>query len=64
MRKTILMKTIVPLAGFLMVAQGLQAQLHVARGSHPDVLPIRERAALVQKITQKRLDTLLPRLMR
>ncbi len=30
----------------------------------PSILPIRERAALVTKITQKRLDTLLPRMMR
>jgi Xaa-Pro aminopeptidase len=30
----------------------------------PSVLPIRERAALVLKVVQKRLDTLLPRLMR
>jgi Xaa-Pro aminopeptidase len=30
----------------------------------PSILSIRERAALVLKITEKRLDTLLPRLMR
>ena len=33
-------------------------------GGPPSVLPIRERAALVYKVTAKRLDTLLPRLMR
>ena len=33
-------------------------------GPRPAVLSIRDRAALVYKITQKRLDTLLPRMMR
>jgi hypothetical protein len=33
-------------------------------GGTPSVLPIRERAALVYKITAKRLDTLVPRMMR
>jgi len=32
--------------------------------SAPTILPIKERAALVYQITKKRLDTLLPRLMR
>ena len=35
-----------------------------AQGGKPAVLPIRARAELVYKITQKRLDTLLPRMMR
>ena len=59
-----LKKTTLVMAGFLVAAQGLQAQLPIAREAHPDVLPIRDRAALVHEITQKRLDTLLPRLMR
>ncbi len=33
-------------------------------GGTPTVLSIRERAALVQRITAKRLDTLIPRMMR
>ncbi|MEN6309968.1 MAG: M24 family metallopeptidase, partial [Acidobacteriota bacterium] len=40
------------------------SQLLSAAGSRPAVLPIKARAELVYKITQKRLDTLLPRLMR
>ena len=56
--------TILSLISFLIAAQGLQAQLPIAREAHPDVLPIRDRAALVHEVTQKRLDTLLPRLMR
>jgi hypothetical protein len=36
----------------------------IAQRSSPSVLTIRERAAVVHKIVQKRLDTLLPRLMR
>jgi Xaa-Pro aminopeptidase len=36
----------------------------VAQGVKPAVLPIRARAELLYKITQKRLDVLLPRLMR
>jgi Xaa-Pro aminopeptidase len=35
-----------------------------AQGFKPTVLPIRARAELVYKITQKRLETLLPRIMR
>jgi len=35
-----------------------------AEPNSPTVLPIRERAALVLKIVEKRLDTLLPRMMR
>ena len=46
-------------AVFFMVQAPLPAQ-----GTKPAVLPIRARAELVQKITQKRLDTLLPRMMR
>jgi len=35
-----------------------------AQGARPAVLPVRARAELAFKITQKRLDTLLPRIMR
>jgi Xaa-Pro aminopeptidase len=35
-----------------------------AQGTKPAVLPIRARAEIVYKMTQKRLDTLLPRMMR
>ena len=34
------------------------------KGTKPAVLPIRARAEIVYKMTQKRLDTLLPRMMR
>jgi len=43
---------------------GLVMPASARPGGGPSVLPIRERAALVHKITAKRLDTLLPRLMR
>jgi hypothetical protein len=36
----------------------------IAQRTSPSVLTIRERAAVVHRIVQKRLDTLLPRLMR
>jgi len=36
----------------------------VPQRTSPSLLPIRERAAVVHKIVQKRLDTLLPRMMR
>jgi Xaa-Pro aminopeptidase len=35
-----------------------------AQGGRPAVLPIRARAEIVYKMTQKRLETLLPRMMR
>ena len=43
---------------------GLVIPASAQPGGGPSVLPVRERAALVHKITAKRLDTLLPRLMR
>jgi hypothetical protein len=42
----------------------LPAPAPAQHGGTPSVLPIRERAALVQKITAKRLDTLIPGMMR
>ena len=52
------------LAGFLVVAQTSLSSIFALAGQRPAVLSIRERAEFVYKITQKRLDTLLPRLMR
>jgi Xaa-Pro aminopeptidase len=50
------------------IASALIASLPVPapaqHGGTPSVLPVRERAALVQRITAKRLDTLIPRMMR
>jgi len=43
---------------------GLEIPALSQPGGTPSVLPIRERAALVHKITAKRFDTLLPRMMR
>jgi hypothetical protein len=43
---------------------GLEIPALAQHGGAPSVLSIRERAALVHKITAKRLETLLPRLMR
>ena len=49
----------------LAVTAGLVlAVLALAAGQRPAVLPIRARAELQHKTVQKRLDTLLPRLMR
>lgn len=42
----------------------LPAAAQAQHGDTPSVLPIRDRAALVQRITAKRLDTLVPRMMR
>ena len=52
------------IAACLFVALGGAFLKLSSGGSRPSVLTIRERAELVYKITQKRLDTLLPRLMR
>ena len=50
---------------FAIFTLGLSSPLLFTGGTgRPAVLPIRARAELVYKITQKRLDTLLPRLMR
>ncbi len=46
------------------VLAGLEIPAAAQHGGTPAVLSIRERAALVHKITAKRLDTLLPRMMR
>jgi len=54
----------VVIAACLLVALGGALLKLSSGGSRPSVLTIRERAELVYKITQKRLDTLLPRLMR
>jgi Xaa-Pro aminopeptidase len=59
-----LKKTIVVTAVFLASALEALSPIPAAERARPDILPIRERASLVHEITQKRLDTLLPRLMR
>jgi Xaa-Pro aminopeptidase len=43
---------------------GLEIPAWTQHGGTPSVLSIRERAALVYKITAKRLDTLIPQMMR
>jgi hypothetical protein len=43
---------------------GLEIPAWAQQGGTPSVLSIHERAALVHKITAKRLETLLPRMMR
>jgi len=48
----------------VIVLAGLEISAVAQHGGTPSVLSIRERAALVYKITAKRLDTLLPRMMR
>jgi len=52
----------------VVIASVLAASLPVPataqHGGTPTVLSVRERAALVQRITAKRLDTLIPRMMR
>jgi hypothetical protein len=48
----------------VIVLAGLEIPVWAQHGGTPSVLPIRERAALVYKITAKRLDTLIPRMMR
>jgi len=57
-------RTSLGIAAFLTFALATASPLLSAAGSRPAVLPIKARAELVYKITQKRLDTLLPRLMR
>jgi Xaa-Pro aminopeptidase len=52
------------LAGFLVIAQTALSPIIASAGQRPAVLSIRERAELVYRITEKRLETLLPRLMR
>ncbi|MCX6568804.1 MAG: M24 family metallopeptidase [Candidatus Aminicenantes bacterium] len=48
----------------VIVLAGLEIPAVAQHGGTPSVLSIREQAALVHKITAKRLDTLLPRMMR
>ena len=48
----------------VIVLAGLEIPAAAQHGGTPSVLSIRERAALVHRITAKRLDTLLPRMMR
>ncbi len=57
-------RTALLMATLLIVPQVAPGQVAPAEGDRPIALPIRDRAALVLEITQKRLDTLLPRLMR
>jgi Xaa-Pro aminopeptidase len=52
------------MAGILIVTFAAFSPGRASAGQRPAVLPIRARAELVYKITQKRLDTLLPHLMR
>jgi hypothetical protein len=59
-----LKRTTLVMAALLMAAQEAQGQIPSARGTFPEVLSIRDRAATVHEITEERLDTLLPRLMR
>jgi len=48
----------------IIVLAGFEIPAAAQHGGTPSVLSIRERAALVHRITAKRLDTLLPRMMR
>ena len=55
-------RTILVTAVLWIAAQPALCQL--PGGTDPNILPIRARAELIYDITQERLDTLLPRLMR
>ena len=57
-------KTALMIAAFSLFWQGTPAAAYGSGDARPAVLSIRERADLVYKITQKRLDTLLPRIMK
>jgi len=57
-------KMILALGLIFIIAQGAMLPLSASAENRPAILSIRDRAALVLKVTQKRLDTLLPRLMR
>jgi Xaa-Pro aminopeptidase len=59
----IMLKRTLLLAAVLAITPQPTFSQHQERGQ-PTILPIRARAELVLEITQKRLDTLLPRLMR
>jgi hypothetical protein len=50
--------------GLLIMPEASLSSLPAAEAATPSVLPVRERAALVLRISEKRLDTLLPRMMR
>jgi Xaa-Pro aminopeptidase len=54
---------LIVLVGGVLIAS-LPAPAPAQHGGPPSVLSIRERAAIVHRITAKRLDTLIPRLMR
>ncbi|MDP2915857.1 MAG: M24 family metallopeptidase [Candidatus Aminicenantes bacterium] len=57
-------KTALAIAVFLIFWQGTSVPVFSSGDVRPAVLSIRERAELVYKITQKRLEILLPRFMR
>jgi hypothetical protein len=57
-------KLILASLAVLIAVSSIAAEAPAPERNSPSVLPIRERAALVLKVVQKRLDTLLPRLMR
>ena len=57
-------KLILASLAVLIAVSSIAAAAPAPERNSPSVLPIRERAALVLKVVQKRLDTLLPRLMR
>jgi hypothetical protein len=59
-----LKQPILVMALFLFASQVAPAQQPSAGEPSPDILSVRGRVALVHEITQKRLDTLLPRMMR
>ena len=48
----------------VIVLSGLEIPALAQHGGTPSVLTVRQQADLVHKITAKRLDTLLPRMMR
>ncbi|NTV80933.1 MAG: hypothetical protein HGA24_05880, partial [Candidatus Aminicenantes bacterium] len=48
----------------VVVLAGLEFRASAQPGGPPSVLSVRERAAIVYRITAKRLDTLIPRMMR
>ncbi len=64
MRKSIVVIVACTVVLAITPAPGASPLPAASPGPRPAVLPIRERAELVYRITQKRLDTLLPRLMR
>jgi hypothetical protein len=57
-------RTLAPVLAVVLATSIAAAAVPEAQKSGPALLSIRDRAALVYKIVQKRLDTLLPRMMR